>query len=70
MPTIRIDGKEYDTDKFSDDAKNQLMNLQVTDQEIQRLQIQLAIAQTARIAYAKALNTSLPGGEGETAKTN
>jgi hypothetical protein len=34
--------------------------LQVCDQEIQRLQVQLAIAQTARLAYAKALGEALP----------
>jgi hypothetical protein len=60
MPTITIDNKQYDTDALSDDAKKQLTSLQVTDQEIQRLNIQLAIAQTARNAYARALNELLP----------
>ncbi len=60
MPTIKIDNKEYDTDKLSNEAKTQLTNLQVCDQEIQRLQIQLAIAQTARAAYARALGEALP----------
>jgi hypothetical protein len=57
---IHIDGKDYDTDTLSDSAKAQLTSLQVTDQEIQRLNIQLAIAQTARNAYARALNELLP----------
>jgi hypothetical protein len=57
---IHIDGKDYDTDARSDDAKAQLQAIQVTDQEIQRLNIQLAIAQTARNAYAKALGELLP----------
>ena len=60
MPTLTIDNKQYDTDSVSDDAKKQLTSLQVTDQEIQRLNIQLAIAQTARNAYARALNELLP----------
>jgi hypothetical protein len=60
MPTITIDNKQYDTDTLSDDAKKQLQAIQVTDQEIQRLNIQLAIAQTARNAYAKALSELLP----------
>jgi hypothetical protein len=60
MPTITIDNKQYDTDTLSDDAKKQLTSLQVTDQEIQRLNIQLAIAQTARNAYARALGELLP----------
>ena len=44
MPVITIDNKEYDTDKMSDDARNQLMSLQFTDQEIMRLQAQMALA--------------------------
>lgn len=60
MPIIKIDNKDYDTDKLSDEAKSQLANIQVCDQEIQRLQVQLAIAQTARIAYARALGEALP----------
>lgn len=59
MPIITIDNKEYDTDKLSDEAKNQLVNVQLADQEIQRLQVRLAIAQTARNAYAQALNAAL-----------
>ena len=59
MATIKIDGKDYDTDKMSAQARAQLTSLQVTDAEIQRLQIQLAIAQTARSAYAKALQDEL-----------
>jgi hypothetical protein len=59
MTTIKIDGKDYDTDKLSAQARAQLTSLQVTDAEIQRLQIQLAIAQTARSAYAKALQDEL-----------
>ena len=60
MPTITIDGKDYDADSLSDSAKAQLTSLQVTDQEIQRLNIQLAITQTARNAYASALAELLP----------
>lgn len=60
MPIIKIDDKDYDTDKLSDEAKTQLTNLNVCDMEIQRLQAQLAIAQTARMTYARALNEALP----------
>jgi len=60
MPTIKINDKNYDTETLSDAAKAQLTSLQVTDQEIQRLNIQLAIAQTARNAYARALAELLP----------
>ena len=60
MTTIKIDDKEYDTDKLSDEAKAQLASLQFCDQELQRLQAQAAAYQTARIAYAKALQAALP----------
>jgi hypothetical protein len=58
--TVTIDGNEYDLEKLSDAAKSQIGNIQVTDQEIARLQQQLAIAQTARQAYARALQGELP----------
>ena len=58
--TITIDGKEYVFDDLSDDARAQLVSMQVTDQEIIRLQQQQKIAQTARNAYAQALSAELP----------
>ena len=60
MPTITIDNKHYDLDTLSDEAKAQLASLQFCDQELQRLQAQAAAYQTARMAYAKALNDALP----------
>ena len=60
MTTINIDSVEYDTDKLSDEAKTQLVSLQFCDQELQRLQAQAAAIQTARMAYAKALQSALP----------
>ena len=57
---ITIDGREYDVSSLSENAKSQIANLRVTDQEIQRLKQQLAIAQTARAAYARALEAELP----------
>ena len=60
MTTITIDNIEYDTEKLSDEAKAQLVSLQFCDQELQRLQAQAAAIQTARMAYAKALQSALP----------
>jgi hypothetical protein len=60
MPTINIDNIDYDTDKLSEEAKAQLVSLQFCDQELQRLQAQAATYQTARMAYAKALQAALP----------
>lgn len=58
--TVSIDGTEYTLDELSDKAKSNLANLHITDREIARLQQLLAIAQTARNAYAKALKEELP----------
>jgi hypothetical protein len=60
MANITIDNQEYDLDKLSAEAKAQLLSLQVTDQKIAQLQQDLAIAQTARNAYAQALAALLP----------
>lgn len=58
--TLTIDGTEYKLEDFSTAAQQQLTNLRMCDQEIQRLKRQLAIAQTARAAYANALKSELP----------
>ena len=57
--TIDIDGKSYDVDSLSDEAKSQLGNIQAVDLEMKRLDQQKAIAQTARNAYARALQEEL-----------
>lgn len=57
---ITIDGIEYNLEELSESAQSQVTNLRVTDQEIARLQQQLAIYQTARTAYARALSDELP----------
>ena len=56
---ISIDGKTYDLATLGDEARTQILNLRITDQEIARLQRQMAIAQTARAAYARALQGAL-----------
>jgi len=60
MATIKIDNIDYDIDTLSNEAKAQLVSLQFCDQELQRLQAQAAALQTARKAYAKALQETLP----------
>lgn len=59
MATITVDGKHYNSDILSDDAKNQLASIQFVDGELARLNAQVAVFQTARIAYSKALNEEL-----------
>jgi hypothetical protein len=60
MPTITIDNHPYDLDTLSAEAKAQLTSLQFVDAELQRLQAQTAVLQTARMAYSKALQAALP----------
>ena len=59
MSIVKIDNKEYEFDNLCADAKAQLGMLQFVDAELQRLSAQTAILQTARVAYAKALNDAL-----------
>jgi len=59
MTKITINEVEYDLDTLSNEAKAQLASIQFCDQELQRLQAQAAAYQTARMAYAKALNEAL-----------
>ena len=58
--TIKIDGKDYALDALTDETKQLLTNIRVVDREIVRLRTQLAIAQTARAAYARAVSDVLP----------
>ena len=60
MPKVNIDNKEYEVDTLSAEARDQLQSLQFVDAELSRLQAQIAIFQTARAAYAKALQAALP----------
>jgi hypothetical protein len=60
MPTIKIDNIDYDADTLSEEAKAQLVSLQFCDAELQRLQAQAAVLQTARGAYSKSLQAALP----------
>jgi len=71
MPTITIDNRPYDLDDLSDEVKAQLQSLQFVDAELARLQAQTAVLQTARVAYAKALQANLPSPfAGDTMKFN
>ena len=56
---ITIDDREYDNDQLSDEARAQVVSISVVDQEIAALEQKIAIAKTARNAYAKALKDAL-----------
>ena len=57
--TVTIDGKEYSLDSLSENAKSQIANLRVVDEEIRKIEQKLAIYRTARATYAQALKNDL-----------
>ena len=59
MPTITIDKVEHDTDSMSSEALANLNSIQFVDAELARLNAQIATLNTARIAYATALQQLL-----------
>ena len=59
MPSITINGKEYDSDTLSEEAKKQLVSLQFCNSEVQKLEGQIAVFKTASIAYSNALQEQL-----------
>ena len=63
MPKIKLDDVEYDTEDMSDNAKAQLASLQFNEAHINRLKNELAIADTAKIAYVNALKRELETAE-------
>ena len=60
MKTITIDGKEYELDDLSKDAKAQVDSIVMCDRKLAELQSEAAIVQTARNAYVAALQELLP----------
>ena len=59
-PTLTHNGKTYTVTELPEESQKQLLNVKVAEKEIRRLQMQLAITQTARSAYEQALIASLP----------
>lgn len=56
---ITIDEQEYNLSDLSDNAKAQLANIQFVDAQLQQLNNELAVSDTARIGYANALKAEL-----------
>ena len=57
--TISIDGVDYAIDSLSENTKAQLISLQAVDRRIATAQEELAILQTARIAYSNVVKQEL-----------
>ena len=66
MAKIKIDDVEYDTDDMSDNAKAQVASLQFNEAHMNRLRNELAIADTAKIAYVNALKRELESTDKDT----
>ena len=56
---ITINEVEYNLSDLSDQAKAQLANIQFVDAQIQQLNNEWAVADTARIGYTNALKADL-----------
>lgn len=59
MPIIKINDKDYDTAHLTDAAKVPLAHIQIIDAELARLNAQIAIHKTARLAYERGLADAL-----------
>ena len=69
MAKIKLDEVEYETDDMSDNAKAQLASLQFNEAHINRLKNELAIADTAKIAYVNALKRELEAADAKGSDT-
>ena len=56
---ITIDDVEYNLDDLSDNVKSQLTNIQFVDAQLQQLNNEWAVSDTARIGYTNALKREL-----------
>lgn len=59
-PTITIDDKKYAIDQITAQGKEILGMIQATEHKLAELNRDLAIAQTAKTFYIKALSEHLP----------
>ena len=60
MGKLTIDGKEYDNDALSEEARDNILNIRFCDGKMADLRREMAMVQTARNAYAGALQGQLP----------
>ena len=59
MPNITVDGVEYNTEDLSENGKAQLASLQFLEVQMNKIQSELAVYQTARNVYTRALQEEL-----------
>ena len=59
MPKITLDDIEYNSEDLTDNGKAQLASLQFLETQMNKLNGEIAVYQTARNAYVSALKTEL-----------
>ena len=58
-PTITLDGASYVVSDLTQTARDTLQSLQFVEVKLRQLQGELAVSQTAHVAYARALKAVL-----------
>jgi len=58
-PLVWLDGLAYDFDELPQVARDTLISLRFVDPRLQQLRGELAVSQTAHVAYASALKAEL-----------
>ena len=61
MPKITVDGIDYNTEDLSDNGKAQLASLQFLEAQMNKLNAEISVYETARSAYVNALKSELDG---------
>lgn len=59
MPKFIVDDVEYNTEDLSDNGKAQLASLQFLEMQMGKIKSEIAVYQTARQSYVKALKDEL-----------
>lgn len=59
MAKITIDGTEYETEALSENGKAQVASLQFLQSHMQQLRNEIAVLETAKRSYQRALKTEL-----------
>ena len=61
--TIKIDDVDYKLSELSEECRLEIQSLQFTETLIIKLSFELAVAETAKVAYQNAVVTKLPDKE-------
>ena len=56
---VNINGKEYNIDDLSNEAKSYIAQIQLIDSKMAPMRAELAVLQTARDTYSNSLNAEL-----------